>query len=58
MQLSILMPVYNESAVVERCISLVLGVALPESMERELVMVDDRSTDGTWDTCIACRAAS
>jgi len=50
MKLSILMPVYNECAVVERCISLVLGVALPESMERELVIVDDRSTDGTWDT--------
>ncbi len=50
MKLSILMPVYNEGAVVERCISLVLAVALPESMERELVIVDDRSTDGTWDT--------
>jgi glycosyltransferase involved in cell wall biosynthesis len=50
MKLSILMPVYNEGAVVERCISLVLGVALPENMERELVIVDDRSTDGTWDT--------
>jgi len=50
MKLSILMPVYNESAVVERCISLVLGVRLPENMERELVIVDDCSTDGTWDT--------
>ncbi len=50
MKLSILMPVYNESAVVERCISQVLGVALPESMERELVIVDDCSTDGTWET--------
>jgi SAM-dependent methyltransferase len=50
MKLSILMPVYNESAVVERCVSLVLAVALPESMERELVIVDDCSTDGTWDT--------
>jgi glycosyltransferase involved in cell wall biosynthesis len=50
MKLSILMPVYNEGAVVERCISQVLGVALPESMERELVIVDDCSTDGTGDT--------
>jgi glycosyltransferase involved in cell wall biosynthesis len=50
MKLSILMPVYNESAVVERCVSLVLSVALPENMERELVIVDDCSTDGTWDT--------
>ena len=50
MKLSILMPVYNERAVVERCISQVLGRALPENMERELVIVDDCSTDGTWDT--------
>jgi glycosyltransferase involved in cell wall biosynthesis len=50
MKLSILMPVYNESAVVERCVSLVLTVPLPENMERELVIVDDCSTDGTWDT--------
>ena len=50
MKLSILMPVYNEGAVVERCVSLVLTVALPENMERELIIVDDCSTDGTWNT--------
>ena len=49
MKLSILMPVYNERTVIERCISLVLAAPLPEQMERELVIVDDRSTDGTWD---------
>jgi len=49
MKLSILMPVYNERAVVERCISLVLTAPLPENMERELVIVDDCSTDGTSD---------
>src|SRR5690349_5208208 len=48
MKLSILMPVYNERTVVERCISLVLTAPLPESMERELVIVDDCSTDGTY----------
>ncbi len=48
MKLSILMPVYNERTVVERCISLVLAAPLPENMERELVMVDDCSTDGTF----------
>ncbi len=42
------MPVYNERTVVERCLSLVLTAPLPENMERELVIVDDRSTDGTW----------
>ena len=49
MKLSILMPVYNERTVVERCISLVVTARLPESMERELVIVDDRSTDGTYE---------
>ena len=48
MKLSILMPVYNERTVVERCISLVLTAPLSENMERELVIVDDCSTDGTF----------
>jgi glycosyltransferase involved in cell wall biosynthesis len=49
MKLSILMPVYNERTVVERCISLVLTAPLPENMDRELIIVDDCSTDGTYD---------
>jgi len=48
MKLSILMPVYNERTVVERCIAQVLAAPLPEDMERELIVVDDQSTDGTW----------
>jgi SAM-dependent methyltransferase len=49
MKLTILMPVYNERTVVERCISQVISAPIPENMERELVIVDDCSTDGTWD---------
>ena len=49
MLLSILIPVYNERTVVERSLSLVLNAPLPEYMERELVIVDDCSTDGTSD---------
>src|SRR5437879_10911703 len=45
--LSILIPVYNERTVVERSIAQVLGAPLPENMNRELVIVDDCSTDGT-----------
>ena len=48
MKLSILMPVYNERTVVEQCISQVLTAPLPENMERELVIVDDCSTDGSF----------
>jgi glycosyltransferase involved in cell wall biosynthesis len=47
MKLSILVPVYNERAVVERSLALVLAAPLPEDMERELILVDDCSTDGT-----------
>src|SRR5438067_980072 len=42
------MPVYNERTVVERCVSLVLSAPLPENMDRELIIVDDCSTDGTY----------
>ena len=34
MKLSLLMPVYNERTMVERCIAQVLGAPLPEDMER------------------------
>jgi glycosyltransferase involved in cell wall biosynthesis len=47
MLLSILIPVYNERTVVERSLAMVLAAPLPENMDRELVIVDDYSTDGT-----------
>ena len=43
--LSILMPVYNERGTVEAAIADALAAELP--VERELVVVDDGSTDGT-----------
>src|SRR5580698_1714776 len=49
MLLSILIPVYNERTVVAKSLALVLSAPLPENMERELVIVDDCSTDGTSD---------
>lgn len=45
--LSILIPVYNERTVVERSLAQVLAAPLPENMQRELVIVDDGSNDGT-----------
>ena len=47
MKLSILVPVYNERTVVERSLAQVLAAPLPENMDRELILVDDCSTDGT-----------
>ncbi|HUY23420.1 MAG TPA: glycosyltransferase family 2 protein [Acidimicrobiales bacterium] len=45
MKLSVLMPVYNESATLTAAVARVLDVQYPCDME--LVIVDDGSTDGT-----------
>ncbi|HCR18002.1 MAG TPA: glycosyl transferase [Candidatus Latescibacteria bacterium] len=46
-RLSVLIPVYNERYFVSQLIDQVLQATLPTGMERELVIVDDCSTDGT-----------
>lgn len=56
-KVSILIPVYNERTVVEASLSQVLVAPLPEGLERELVIVDDRSTDGTFDILTRLAAA-
>ncbi|MBN1865862.1 glycosyltransferase family 2 protein [Candidatus Sumerlaeota bacterium] len=48
MLLSVIMPVYNEKATLEKIVSRVLAVDLGD-MRKELVLVDDGSTDGTRD---------
>jgi glycosyltransferase involved in cell wall biosynthesis len=50
MKLSILMPVYNEIGTIAEIVKLV-GKALPD-IEKELVIVDDGSQDGTRDWLI------
>ena len=44
--LSVLIPVYNEFATIEVILDQVHSVAVP----MQVICVDDRSTDGTWDT--------
>ena len=46
-RLSVVIPVYNESATVAALVEAVLGAPLPEGVDRELIVVDDGSTDGT-----------
>lgn len=41
------MPVYNEIATINRIVEAVMAAPLPQGMERELLIVDDCSTDGT-----------
>lgn len=45
--LSILIPVYNEKHTIESILEEVLEVSLPENLEKEIILVDDGSTDGT-----------
>jgi len=46
MRLSIIIPVYNEEKTIEEIIRRVSAVKMPE-IEKELIIVDDYSTDGT-----------
>ncbi|MFA6107702.1 MAG: glycosyltransferase [Candidatus Latescibacterota bacterium] len=46
-RLSVLIPVYNERFFAEELLERALAAPLPEGVERELVVVDDCSTDGT-----------
>jgi len=46
-KLSILIPVYNEFVYARESIRRVLNAPLPAGVERELIVVDDGSTDGT-----------
>jgi glycosyltransferase involved in cell wall biosynthesis len=48
MKLSIIMPTYNERGTIREIVRRVLGVNLPD-LDRELLIVDDGSTDGTRD---------
>lgn len=45
--LSILIPLYNEEEFIGELLTRVLNAPLPEGMERELIVVDDASNDGS-----------
>jgi glycosyltransferase involved in cell wall biosynthesis len=46
--LSIVIPVYNEETYLAAVIRKVAHQPLPGGLEREIIMVNDASTDGTW----------
>ncbi len=46
-KLSIIIPVYNEVLTITKLLSRVSGIVLPNQIEKEIIIVDDGSTDGT-----------
>lgn len=47
MRLSVVIPVYNERTTLEELVARVIAVDIP--IEREIILIDDGSTDGTRD---------
>ena len=48
-KLSVIVPVYNEQYTLRTLIEKVLRVELPDGILREIVIIDDASTDESWD---------
>jgi glycosyltransferase involved in cell wall biosynthesis len=57
MKLSILIPVYNEGATIERVLRSIVAAGLPSGIEREMVVINDGSTDRTAGELEAFRQA-
>lgn len=55
MKVSILIPVYNEFATLPLVLQRVIDAPLPEDCEKEIVVIDDGSTDGTTELLSQCR---
>lgn len=49
MVLSVIIPVYNEADAIHGLLSQVLAAPLPQGWDREVIVVNDGSTDGTRD---------
>ena len=47
MKLSVLIPVYNEKYTLAQVVEAVLAAPLPQAVTREVIVVNDASTDGT-----------
>ena len=55
--LSVVIPVYNEGAVLEKTASVIRGVLSDAAIGCELIFVDDGSKDATWEKITALSAS-
>ncbi|MDX1479255.1 MAG: glycosyltransferase family 2 protein [Saprospiraceae bacterium] len=55
--LSVIIPAYNEERTIEHILQKVSAAQLPDGVDRELVVINDASTDQTEDRIMAFRAA-
>ena len=55
--LSVVIPVYNEGAVLEKTASVICGVLSDAAIGCELIFVDDGSKDATWEKITALSAS-
>ncbi|MDR2478365.1 MAG: bifunctional glycosyltransferase family 2/GtrA family protein [Treponema sp.] len=46
--LSLIVPCYNEARTIETCIEKILGLSGNQNLALEIIVVDDASTDGSW----------
>jgi len=46
--LSLIIPCYNEARTIEECIDRVLDISNEQDFSLEIIVVDDASTDGSW----------
>src|ERR1700744_1489101 len=49
-KLSVVIPVYNEQATIAKTLKRVSAALLPADWDKEIIIVDDGSTDGTGET--------
>jgi glycosyltransferase involved in cell wall biosynthesis len=58
MKLSIVIPAYNEASTIHLILNLIKTVVLPGNMEKEVIIVNDYSTDATEEAILAYKAGN
>ena len=57
-KLSVIIPVYNEGATVQNILAKVAAVSLERGLEKEIIVVNDASTDDTEEAVLAFKGAN